>query len=1052
MRRSRRIAAMLAGASLIAAVPAFAQSFDSKLFTEMRWREIGPYRGGRTRALSGVPSQPNVFYIGAVNGGVWKTTDYGRTWNPIFDHEPTGSIGAIAVAPSDPNIVYVGSGEGLQRPDLSTGDGIYKSTDAGKTWTHLGLRDGQQIPKIAVDPRDPNRLFVAVLGHPYGPNAQRGIFRSTDGGRTFEKVLYKDENTGGNDVELDPANPETVYACMWEARQGPWENAEWSGTSGGIFKSADGGKSWQPLKQGLPAEGVVQANLAIAPSDPKRIYAAVASEHNLGIYRSDDAGASWTQITKDPRPAARIGGGDAPVPAVDPKNPDIVYSASVVTWKSTDGGKTWTGIRGAPGGDDYQSIWINPRNPDVMLIVSDQGAIVTVNGGQTWSSWYNQPTAQMYHASTDNAFPYRVCSGQQESGSACVKSRGNDGEITFRDWHPVGAEEYGYAVPDPLNPDLVYGGKVTRYNRLTGQTTNVGPKPLRSGDYRALRTAPLAFSPIDPHVLYFGANTVWKTRDGGNNWQQISPDLTRKTWQIPASVGKYSDSESAKPEQRGVVYALAPSPIDVNRIWAGTDDGLIHLTTDGGAHWADVTPTELTAWQKVSIIDAGHFDKDTAYAAINTFRLDDLRPHIYRTHDGGKTWSEIVSGIPDGAAVNVVREDPKRKGLLYAGSEREVYVSFDDGEHWQSLRINMPATSVRDLVVKGDDLIAATHGRGFWILDDVTPLRQLNTTVTDSAAYLFKPETAMRVRWDTNTDTPIPPDEPAGKNPPDGAIINYYLGSASSGTVTLQIMDSTGKVVRQYASTDTPEPVDPMLAIPKYWLRPPQILSSEPGLHRFLWDMHFPPLPEKGRREYPMQAIFHDTAPASNSPWVMPGAYTVKLTAGGKSYVQPLLVEMDPRVKTPVTGLLEQFKVSMQIYQDLTESSLATRQLGALRDQLAQRKPRAQGNLVGAISAFEGKLTALEGNTGERFPRGRGAGAVPDTLNRVNGQLTALLESLQEADVAPTAQALEAVANRREVLAKLMTRWDALKKQELPVLNGRLKQAGLAEAVPPQNP
>ena len=1052
MRRSRRIAAMLAGASLIAAVPAFAQSFDSKLFTEMRWREIGPYRGGRTRALSGVPSQPNVFYIGAVNGGVWKTTDYGRTWNPIFDHEPTGSIGAIAVAPSDPNIVYVGSGEGLQRPDLSTGDGIYKSTDAGKTWTHLGLRDGQQIPKIAVDPRDPNRLFVAVLGHPYGPNAQRGIFRSTDGGRTFEKVLYKDENTGGNDVELDPANPETVYACMWEARQGPWENAEWSGTSGGIFKSADGGKSWQPLKQGLPAEGVVQANLAIAPSDPKRIYAAVASEHNLGIYRSDDAGASWTQITKDPRPAARIGGGDAPVPAVDPKNPDIVYSASVVTWKSTDGGKTWTGIRGAPGGDDYQSIWINPHNPDVMLIVSDQGAIVTVNGGQTWSSWYNQPTAQMYHASTDNAFPYRVCSGQQESGSACVKSRGNDGEITFRDWHPVGAEEYGYAVPDPLNPDLVYGGKVTRYNRLTGQTTNVGPKPLRSGDYRALRTAPLAFSPIDPHVLYFGANTVWKTRDGGNNWQQISPDLTRKTWQIPASVGKYSDSESAKPEQRGVVYALAPSPIDVNRIWAGTDDGLIHLTTDGGAHWADVTPTQLTAWQKVSIIDAGHFDKDTAYAAINTFRLDDLRPHIYRTHDGGKTWSEIVSGIPDGAAVNVVREDPKRKGLLYAGSEREVYVSFDDGEHWQSLRINMPATSVRDLVVKGDDLIAATHGRGFWILDDVTPLRQLNTTVTDSAAYLFKPETAMRVRWDTNTDTPIPPDEPAGKNPPDGAIINYYLGSASSGTVTLQIMDSTGKVVRQYASTDTPEPVDPMLAIPKYWLRPPQILSSEPGLHRFLWDMHFPPLPEKGRREYPMQAIFHDTAPASNSPWVMPGAYTVKLTAGGKSYVQPLLVEMDPRVKTPVTGLLEQFKVSMQIYQDLTESSLATRQLGALRDQLAQRKPRAQGNLVGAISAFEGKLTALEGNTGERFPRGRGAGAVPDTLNRVNGQLTALLESLQEADVAPTAQALEAVANRREVLAKLMTRWDALKKQELPVLNGRLKQAGLAEAVPPQNP
>ncbi len=1034
-------------AAVAFSISVLAQSFDSKLFTEMRWREIGPYRGGRTRALSGVPSQPNVFYIGAVNGGVWKTTDYGRTWDPIFDHEPTGSIGAIAVAPSNSNIVYVGSGEGLQRPDLSTGDGIYKSTDAGKTWSHLGLRDGQQIPKIALDPHDPKRLFVAVLGHPYGPNVERGIFRSTDGGQTFEKVLYKDENTGANDVELDPSDPQVVYASLWEARQGPWENAEWSGTSGGIFKSSDGGKTWYPLTRGLPAEGVVQANLAIAPSDPKRIYAAIATQHDLGIYRSDDAGESWTQITKDPRPAARIGGGDAPVPAVDPKNPDIVYSASVVTWKSTDGGKTWTGIRGAPGGDDYQSIWINPHNPDVILMVSDQGAIVTVNGGATWSSWFNQPTAQMYHVSTDNAFPYRVCSGQQESGSACVKSRGNDGEITFRDWHPVGAEEYGYALPDPLDPDLVYGGKVTRYNRRTGQTTNVGPKPLRSGDYRALRTAPLAFSPLDPHVLYFGANTVWKTRDGGQNWQQISPDLTRKTWQIPASVGKYRDSESAKPEQRGVVYALAPSPLDINRIWAGTDDGLIHLTTDGGSHWADVTPPQLSAWEKVSIIDAGHFDRDTAYAAINTFRLDDLRPHILRTHDSGKTWTEVVNGIPDGAAVNVVREDPRRKGLLYAGSEREVYVSFDDGGHWQSLRINMPATSIRDLVVKGNDLIAATHGRGFWILDDVTPLRQLNVAVTDASAYLFRPETALRVRWNTNTDTPIPPDEPAGKNPPDGAIINYYLGPTSSGPVTLEILDSTGKTVRRYASTDTPEPVNPMLAIPTYWVRPPRILSSKPGLHRFLWNMHFAPLPERGRREYPMQAVVHDTAPAPNSPWVMPGAYTVKLIADRKIYTQPLIVEMDPRVKTPVTGLLEQFKVSMQIYQDLDTSLAAVQQLHALRDELNDRKAHVQGNLASAISAFMEKMAALEGQPGVRF--GRGARSGPDTLNSINGQLTALLQSLQEADVAPTTQQAEAVTNRREALGKMLARWDALTKEDLPPLNARLKQAGLAVVAPP---
>jgi photosystem II stability/assembly factor-like uncharacterized protein len=824
---------------LLAASMAFGASYDGKFFGEMRWRSIGPYRGGRTKSAVGVPSQPNVFYIGVCNGGVWKSDDYGRTWSPIFDEQPTGSIGAIAVAPSDPNIVYVGSGEGLQRPDLSTGDGIYKSTDAGKTWVHLGLGDGQQIPQIAIDPRNPDRLFVAVFGHPYGPNEERGIYRSTDGGRTFQKVLYKDENTGGSDVAIDPANPDTVYAALWEARQGPWENSSWGGNNGGIFKSTDGGATWRQLTQGL-ADGVTQANLAIAPSDPKRIYASIASGGGTGIYRSDDAGESWTRTTTDSRPAARIGGGDLPVPAVDPKNPDIVYSASVVTWKSIDGGKTWTGIRGAPGGDDYQRIWINPNNPAIMLIVSDQGAIVTVNGGETWSSWYNQPTAQMYHVNPDNAFPYRLCSGQQESGSACVSSRGNDGAVTFREWHPVGTEEYGYAVPDPLDPDMVFGGKLTRYDRRTGQVASVSPKPIRAADFRTLRTAPVVFSQADPHVLYFGANTLWKTRDGGNNWQRISPDLTRKTWEVPASVGKYR--ESVEVSQRGVIYTVAPSPLDINRIWAGTDDGLIQVTADGGLHWKDVTPPQALPWAKISIIDAGHFDALTAYAAINTLRLDDMRPHIWRTHDGGKTWTEIVSGIPEGAAVDVVREDPKSKGLLFAGTEREIYVSFDDGDHWQSLRLNMPASSIRDLAIKDDDLAAGTHGRGFWILDDITPLRQINAEVAGAAAFLYKPESAIRVRWNMNTDTPLPPDEPAGQNPPDGAIIDYYLGAAASGAVTIEILDSAGALVRRYASTDPAEPADPNLAIPAYWVRPPHPLSSLPGMHHFLWDLHYTPL------------------------------------------------------------------------------------------------------------------------------------------------------------------------------------------------------------------
>ena len=1036
----------------VASTAAFAASYDRKLFSEMLWRPIGPLRGGRTKSAAGVPSQPNVFYIGVCNGGVWKTTDYGRTWQPIFDDQPTGSIGDIEVAPSDPNIIYVGSGEGLQRPDLSTGDGIYKSTDAGKTWTHLGLRDGQQIPRIAVDPRNPNKLFVAVLGHPYGPNEERGLYRSTDGARTFQKVLGKDENTGASDVAIDPANPDTVYAALWEGRQGPWENSSWSGPGGGIFKSTDGGATWRPLTQGVP-DGFTQANLAIAPSNPRRLYASIASGRGTGIYRSDDGGEHWDRATTDPRPAARIGGGDLPVPAVDPKNPDIVYSASVVTWKSTDGGKTWTGLRGAPGGDDYQRIWINPNNGNIMLDVSDQGAIITVNGGETWSTWYNQPTAQMYHANADNDFPYHVCSGQQESGSACVSSRGNDGQITFREWHPVGVEEYGFAVPDPLDANLIYGGKVTRYDRRTGQVANVAPKPIRGADFRTLRTAPVVFSPADPHLMFFAANTLWKTRDGGNSWQQASQDLTRKTWEIPASVGKYRGEQTAQPAQRGVIYTVAPSPLDVNRIWAGTDDGLIHTTADGGLHWKDVTPREIGPWMKVSVMDAGHFDALTAYAAINTLRIDDMRPHIFRTHDGGKTWAEIVNGIPGGAPVDAVREDPKKKGLLFAGTEREVYVSFDDGDNWQSLRLNMAPSSVRDIIVKDDDLIAATHGRGFWILDDITPLRQIGAEVEQAAAYLFKPQTAIRVRWDMNTDTPLPPDEPGMPNPPDGAILDYYLGPDASGAVTLEILDSAGALVRRYSSTDPETPVDlATLAVPAYWVRPPHSLPATPGMHRDLWDMHYTPLAAAGGRgggaNYPMQAVLHDTAPSITSIWAAPGRYTVKLTVNGKSYSQPLTLKMDPRVKTAPLGLQQQFTLSKQLYDDANSVAKAQAQLRAIRTQLGQVKSSAQGSVADAIAAFDQKAQAIEGAAagGGRGGGGGGRGAIaagPETLGSATGSLASLIRLLEAADVAPTTQLAAAVADRRAALARVMARWTALKGTELAALNVQLKGANL---------
>jgi photosystem II stability/assembly factor-like uncharacterized protein len=1028
--------------------------------SSLHWRSIGPYRGGRTRGVAGVPSQPNVFYIGVCNGGVWKTNDYGRTWQPIFDDQPTGSIGAIAVAASDPNVVYLGSGEGLHRPDLSVGDGIYKSTDAGKTWTHLGLRDGQQIPQLAVDPRDPNKVFAAVAGHPYGPNQERGIYRSTDGGQNFQKVLPKsasnasgdsttgnaspspsdDENIGASDVLIDPSNSEIVYATLWEAREGPWENGAWNGPGGGIFKSTDGGQTFTQLTGGLPKK-MIQAHIAIAESNPNRLIASVASKPNsVGLYRSDDAGATWTQITTDPRPAGRIGGGDLSVPRFNPKDENMVIVTSTVTWKSTDGGKTWTGFRGAPGGDDYQNLWINPNNPQIIAIVSDQGAIITVNGGETWSSWYNQPTAQMYHVNADNAFPYRLCSGEQESGSACISSRGNDGEITIREWHPVAAEEYGYVVPDPLDPDLVYGGKLTRYDRRTDQAQNVAPKAFRSADYRVLRTEPIVFSPKDPHILYFAANTLWKTMNGGQSWQQISPDLTRPTFEVPASVGKYRNEESAKPTQRGVIYAVAPSPLDINRIWAGTDDGRIHLTTNGGTKWNEVTPPNMTAFQKVSIIEASHFDAQTAYAAINTLRLDDLRPHILRTRDSGKSWTEIVNGIPPNENVNAVREDPVRRGMLFASTERAVYVSFDDGDHWQSLRLNMPASSVRDVIIKDDDLVAATHGRGFWILDDITPLRQFDAKVTSADAFLFKPQTAIRVRWDMNTDTPLPPDFPAGQNPPDGAVIDYYLQSASSSPVTLEIKDSAGKTVRKYSSADKPEPIDPMLAIPKYWVRPPQTLSAAAGMHRFLWDMHYPNVPAV-EAEYPIAAIPHNTAPQPSGPWALPGQYTVVLTANGKSYSQPLTIKMDPRVKTPLAGLQQQFKLSNDLYTQLLTLSPAAEEAGALRKQLKDLQPRATGESLAAIKAFDQKLQALAGGATRR----PGAGAEPPTLGGLKTKFLTLFGVFQEADVAPSSQAAAAVADLQKQLPPLIDRWNAVKAQDLPALNKQLKDSNLPE-------
>ncbi|HEV7890972.1 MAG TPA: hypothetical protein VGP08_10045 [Pyrinomonadaceae bacterium] len=1018
---------------------ALGRQFNERLYQSMRWRMIGPFRAGRTVGASGVPGLPNVFYIGVNNGGVWKTDDYGRTWTPIFDYQPTGSIGALAVAPSNPEVIYVGSGEGLQRPDLSVGDGMYKSTDGGQTWQHLGLREGQQIGAIIVDPKNADRLFVAVLGHPYGPNAERGVFRSTDGGRTFEKVLYKDENTGAIGLAFDPKDSRTVYATLWAARQGPWENGAWQGPESGLYKSTDGGATWRKLTKGLPTfeQGLGRIGVAVAPSDSRRLYANVDSPQLGGVYRSDDAGESWQRVNDEVRVWGR--GSDFAEVKVDPRDPDVVYSANTASYRSVDGGKTFKAWKGAPGGDDYHTVWINPDNPSIILLATDQGATITVNGGRTWSSWYNQPTAQFYHVSTDNQFPYWVYGGQQESGSVGTTSRGDNGAITFRDWRTVGAEEYGYVAADPLDPNIIYGGKLSRFDKRTGQTTQIAPEAVRTGKYRFLRTAPVLFSPVDPHVLYYAGNVLFKTTNGGNSWEVISPDLTRETYDVPPSIGVYSKPEMATMPRRGVIYTVAPSHKDVNTIWAGTDDGLIQVTRDGGKTWWDVTPPGLTSWSKVSIIDASHFDNLTAYAAVNRFRLDDLRPHVYRTHDGGKTWTEIVNGLP-ADPINVVREDPVRKGLLFAGSERAVYVSFDDGENWQPLRLNMPATSIRDLVVQRDDIVVGTHGRSFWILDDITPLRQMDASVAASDAFLFAPQTAYRIQRNVNTDTPLPPEEPAGQNPPDGAIINYYLKSDATDAVTLEGFDREGKLVRRFRSDDKPEPFDEKAyPIPSYWVRPARVLPSKAGMQRFVWDLHYPE-PKARSHEYPISAIYMDTPRYPLGPAVLPGQYTLKLTVAGKTYTRPLSVEIDPRVKTPRAGLEQQFALSRQAAEGMNATSDVLEQIGKMRALVKDLRAH-QGlapALAESLAALDAKAAALEGSA----PRGAGAAPAQGDFSQLHSRLSSLLEVLQQSDTAPTTQSVAASAEFQKQLRELLRVWEQL-GVDTANINGQLRAANL---------
>jgi photosystem II stability/assembly factor-like uncharacterized protein len=888
----------------------------------LKWRMLGPFRGGRVAAACGVPSRPNEFYFGAVNGGVWKSIDGGRVWLPVFDSQPVASIGAITVAPSAPDVVYVGSGESSLRDSVGFGNGMYKSTDAGKTWMHIGLADTQHIGKIAVDPKNPDVLFVAAIGHLYAPSAERGVFRSKDGGKSWQKVLYKNEDVGAIEVVIDPKNSNVIYAGLWNTRRPPWFTyAPTNGPGGGIFKSTDGGTTWKQLTNGLPPDGIGRTGIAVAPSNPNRVYAVVdclVPDPNAppppaptngrppqpppgqgGFFRSDDAGATWTRLSADQALWGR--GWYFEKVTVDPKNADIVYVPNVAVSRSKDGGKTWVTLRGSPGGDDYHQAWVSPDDSNTMIVASDQGAIVTRNATAddpktvTWSSWLNQPTAQLYHISVDYRYPYWVTGAQQDSGAVAVRARGKFADITIRDWEPIGAGgESGFTAGDPLNPGIIFGSSGERYNLETNTQIRGTTSPKAAEPLRADWTQPLVLSRADPHALYYASQFLFKTTDAAKTWTQVSPDLTRPDPGAPPTLDATAAAQVDRNGKRGVIYTIAPSPLRAPMVWVGTDDGNIQLTIDDGANWQNVTPSAMTAWSRVTMLDASHFDPNSAYASVDRHQLQDFEPYIYRTRDMGKTWQKITNGLPAGVYVHCVKEDPKRKGMLVCGTERGVYLSLDDGDNWQPLQLNLPVTSMRDFEIHEDDLIVGTHGRGIWVIDDISALRQLSDAVLESDAFLFKPADAYQYTQGGDNGTPLQKDEPHAQNRPVGAFIDYYLKSASSTPVTLEIIDSTGKVVQTFSSDPSKQTAPTrrrgggaaggIASISPLWVTAPEPFSAAAGLHRAVWNpvtqsVNTPGVDGGARRE----------------PEPLTGQFTARLSANGKTLTQNFVVKPDPR-------------------------------------------------------------------------------------------------------------------------------------------------------------
>ena len=1011
-----------------------AQPFDPSSYSGMRWRMAGPFRGGRVLAVALVPGQPNHFYFGAVGGGVWETHNAGRTWESIFDGQPVASIGAIAVAPSDFRVVYVGTGEADMRSDISYGNGMYRSADGGKTWSRIGLEATRQIARIVVDPRDANRVYVAALGHSYGPNSERGVFRSLDGGHTWARVLFRDDHTGAVDIALDPSNPKTMIAALWQTRRPPWNTYPPSnGPGSGLFRSTDGGDSWTPVAGGFPAEKLGRVGLVYATSDPRRVYAIVDAKEG-GLWASEDGGATWKRASGDRRIWER--GWYFGEVTVDPRNADVIYVCNTAMYRSEDGGRIFLPVKGAPGGDDYHGLRIDPSESRRMILASDQGAVITVDGGRTWSSWYNQPTAQFYHVTTDDRFPYWIYGAQQDSGAAAAPSRTDYSAITQRDWRPVAVGgENGYVATDPDRPNIVYGGGVGRFDWNTLQELNVDPTLAYPGEYRGEWTLPLTISPRPPHALYFGNQFVFRTNDAGRHWDRISPDLTRENPAVPTTLDPATVAASAVPgPRRSVVYAIAASPLADGLLWCGTDDGLVWRTKDDGQHWDNVTPAGLTAWSKIGILEASHFDADTAYAAVDRHRLDDLAPYVYRTRDGGKTWAQVSRGIPPGSFVNAVREDPERRGLLYAGTETGVFVSFDDGDHWQSLALNLPNCSVRDLAIRRGDLVIATHGRSFWVLDDLSPLRQLDGRAA-SSPFLFAPRTAVRLHPAAFQGTPEPKDEPSAENPPRGAVIDYLLPAAASDRVVIEILTEKGDLVRRYASDDKIESPDSQrIQVTEDWVHAPAPPPSSAGMHRFVWDLHYAPRPElaRGRRG------------ARTGVWAPPGRYTVRLTAAGTTRTQPLVVVKDPRVPVSDEALVRQYELAHRVEDERVRLAVAYGQALTLREQAASVSGKASGDTSAALAEFRNAMEPVAGPpiSLEEF-YGSNEPVAPTTLLRLTLTMARFQDAIESADADPSPDAAVGFTERQDLVEQGLSAWQAFVEAEVPKANRALEAASL---------